>query len=166
MYAVGEYLVHPGQGVCVVEALTDANGMSYQLVPVGRRNPMRISFPVSEEERLRPVLSREEAEQLIASYDEIEIDTQVMGSPALEEERYRDEMRRGNCEDAVRIVKTIRARIAEAQANKRKPPVAFERVLKQATQRSFTELSVALDCTTEDVQAMFEASSSYIDLQN
>ena len=96
MYAVGEYLVHPGQGVCVVEDITDTNGKTYQLVPVGMRNPMRISFPASEEDRLRPVLSREEAEQLIASYDQIEIDTQVMGSPALEEERYRDEIRRRN----------------------------------------------------------------------
>lgn len=162
MYAVGEYLVHPGQGVCVVDDITDTHGKTYQLIPVGMRNPMRISFPASEEERLRPVLSREEAEQLIASYDEIEIDTQVMGSPALEEERFRDELRRGSCADALRIVKTIRARIAEAQANKRKAPVAFERVLKLSTQRSFTELAVALDCTVDEVQAALEANSSFV----
>lgn len=157
MYAVGEYLVHPGQGVCVVDDITDAHGTTYQLVPVGVRNPMRISFPVSEENRLRPVLSRDEAHALIADYDGIEIDTKVMGSPALEEERYREELRRGDCRDAVRIVKTIRARIAEAQANKRKAPVAFERVLKLSTQRAFTELAVALDCTVDEVRAMFDA---------
>ena len=155
MYAVGEYLVHPGQGVCVVDDIADTHGTTYQLVPVGVRNPMRISFPASEESRLRPVLSADEAKELIAGYDDIEIDTKVMGSPALEEERFREELRRGDCRDALRIVKTVRARIAEAQANKRKAPVAFERVLKLSSQRAYTELAVALGCTVDEVQAMF-----------
>lgn len=156
MYAVGEYLVHPGQGVCIVDDITGSGDKFYQLIPVGVRNPMRISFPVSGEDRLRPVLSREAAERLIERYGELEIDTQSTGSPASEEERFRDELRRGSCEDAVCIIKTIRARIVAAQASKRKAPVAFERVLKVATQRAYTELSVALDCTIDEVSERFE----------
>ena len=156
MYAAGEHLVHPGQGVCIVDDITGEGEKFYQLIPVGVRNPMRISFPVANEDRLRPVLSRDEAETLIARYDELEVDERSAGSPAAEEERFRDELRRGTCEDAICIIKTIRARIAAAQANKRKAPVAFERVLKHATQRAYVELSIALDCTIDDVAARFD----------
>ena len=157
MYAAGEYLVHPGQGVCIVDDITGEGDQSYQLVPVGVRNPMRISFPVSGDERLRPVISPDEALCLIKDYDGIEIDTETQGSPALVEERFRDEIRRGTCYDAVRVIKTIRARIAEALANKRKAPVAFERILKHAKQRAFIELSISLDRTTDEIEQMFEA---------
>lgn len=159
MYAAGEYLVHPGQGVCIVDDITGEGAEAerfYQLIPVGVRNPMRISFPVSGEDRLRPVLTREEAEDLISRYGELEIDERTTGSPAAEEDRFRDELRRGNCEDAVCIIKTIRARIVAAQANKRKAPVAFERVLKHATQRAYVELSIALDCSIDDVAARMD----------
>ena len=157
MYAVGEYLVHPGQGVCIVDDITGERDQSYQLIPIGVRNPMRISFPVSGDNRLRPVINREDALCLIEQYDEIEIDTETQGSPALVEERFRDEIRKGTCYDAVRIIKTIRARIAEALANKRKAPVAFERILKHAKQRAFIELSISLDCTTDEIEQKFEA---------
>lgn len=157
MYAAGEHLVHPGQGVCIVDDITGEEEKFYQLIPVGVRNPMRISFPVSGEDRLRPVLSRDEAEALFSRYAELPIDETTTGSPAAEEERFRDELRRGTCEDAICIIKTVRGRIASAQASKRKAPVAFERVLKLATQRAYIEMSIALDCSVDDVAARFDA---------
>ena len=65
MYAIGEYLVHPGQGVCRVEGVTEGPQAVYQLLPVGKLHPVHISFPVADEGRLRPVLSRSEAERII-----------------------------------------------------------------------------------------------------
>ena len=72
-------------------------------------------------------------------------------------EHFRNEIRQGTCLDAVRIVKTFRARIAQVRANNKKPPVAYERILKHATERSLTELSVALDTTVDDVRDRFAA---------
>lgn len=54
------------------------------------------------------------------------------------------------------VVKTFRERIAEVRARNKKPPVAYERILKQASQRSLAELAVALDVSTDDVVARFE----------
>ena len=68
MYAVGDYIVHPGQGVCRVEEITAEPAASYQLLPVAQRHPMRISFPVASEDRLRPVLSRDEATRIIKEH--------------------------------------------------------------------------------------------------
>jgi len=155
MYAVGEYIVHPGQGVCLVDEITAGPVASYQLFPVGQRRPMRISFPIAGEDRLRPVLSRAEAAALIDSYPALEIDTFSAKSNSLEEEHFKTEIREGSCLDSVRIVKTFRARIAEVKANNKKPPVAYERILKQASERSLTELAVALETTKEDVKALF-----------
>ena len=166
MYEVGDYIVHPGQGVCMIEAVTDGDQGSYQLLPVGQRNPMRISYPIAGADRLRPVIERDEAEAIIDGYGALAIDTGPCGTNALEEERYKDEIRSGSCLDTVRIVKTFRARIAAVRANNKKPPVVFERILKHASQRSLVELAVALDSTPDDVRALFEARSGEVFSEN
>ena len=164
MYSVGEYIVHPGQGVCQVEAIVEEPMAVYQLMPIGQRHPMRITYPVAGADKLRPVLSRQEAEALIEGYSEMEPDPYHERSNALEEAYFKREIRNGTCEDSMRIVKTFRLRIEETRANNRKPPVIYERILKQASQRSLEELSVALDMSPEDVRMLFE--SKYDDTKN
>ena len=158
MYKVGQYVVHPGQGVCKVEAIAEGPTAVYELMPIGQRQPMKISFPVASEAKLRPVLSREEAQELIDQYPTIPVEDFRDRSNALEEEHFKNEIRRGTCRDTVRIVKTFRARIAQTKANNKKPPAAYERILKQASERSLSELAVALDTTPEDVMVLFQNS--------
>lgn len=165
MYAVGEYVVHPGQGVCKVEGMSSDNS-AYQLVQVGQRNPMHLSVPVASEGRLRPVLSRGEAQRLIEDYDSLEPEDAPRVAGMSEEELYRERIRTGSCRDNVRIVKTFRARIADVKARNKKPPVAYERILKRASQRSLSELAVALGTTPEDVVALFEAQEGEEPSQN
>lgn len=155
MYAIGEYLVHPGQGVCRVEGVTEGPQAVYQLLPIGKRHPIYISFPIANEGRLRPVLSRAEAEQIIDDYPSIQVEQYQARNNSLEEEHYRNEMRQGTCRDSVRIAKTFRIRIEEISARNKKPPVAYERILKEARERSSAEIAVALGCTPEDVVALF-----------
>lgn len=160
MYEVGEYIVHPGQGVCKVEDVIENPEVSYMLMPVGTSNPMRISFPISGENRLRPVLSHDEAQELVDEYTDLSIDDYHSASIALEEQYYRDKIRRGTCLDSVRTVKTFRHRIDEAKANNKRPPVVYERILKQAIERSLEELSIALDMSKDDIVSLFESRES------
>lgn len=160
MYEVGEYIVHPGQGVCKVEDVIESPEVSYMLMPVGTSNPMRISFPISGENRLRPVLSHDEAQELVDEYSDLSIDDYSSASIALEEQYYRDKIRRGTCLDSVRTVKTFRHRIDEAKANNKRPPVVYERILKQAIERSLEELSIALDMSKDDIVSLFESRES------
>ena len=160
MYEVGEYIVHPGQGVCKVEDVIENPEVSYMLMPVGTSNPMRISFPISGENRLRPVLSHDEAQELVDEYTDLSIDDYRSASIALEEQYYRDKIRRGTCLDSVRTVKTFRHRIDEAKANNKRPPVVYERILKQAIERSLEELSIALDMSKDDTVSLFESRES------
>ena len=160
MYQIGEYIVHPGQGVCKVDEIVSEPQETYLLLPVGLRNPVRISFPVASEDRLRPVLSREEAEELIGGYGDLEVDDYTERSLALEEEHFKREIRQGTCRDWVRIVKTFRHRIADVRARNKRPPVAYERILKQASERSLAELGIALGITTDEVRLLFEGQDT------
>ena len=157
MYEVGEFIVHPGQGVCKVEEIVSVPELTYQLLPVGQKHPMRISFPVANEDRLRPVLSSDEAERIIHEYPNMDLDPFTERSNSLEEEHFRSAIRTGSCRDSVRIVKTFRARIAEVRSRNKKPPVAYERILKHASQRSLEELAVALEITPDEVRSRFES---------
>ena len=156
MYGIGEYLVHPGQGVCRVEEVTEGPQAVYRLLPVGQRHPVHISFPVANEDRLRPVLTRDEAEKIIEGYPALEVEDFTARNNSLEEEHYKTEMRQGSCLDSVRIVKTFRARIADLSARNKRPPVAYERILKEARERSSVELAVALGITPDDVAVLFQ----------
>ena len=129
-------------------------------MPVGTFNPMRISFPISGENRLRPVLSHDEAQELVDEYSDLSIDDYSSASIALEEQYYRDKIRRGTCLDSVRTVKTFRHRIDEAKANNKRPPVVYERILKQAIERSLEELSIALGMSKDDIVSLFESRES------
>jgi CarD family transcriptional regulator len=86
----------------------------------------------------------------------MQVDSYTDRSNALEEQHFKQEIRQGTCRDSMRIVKTFRLRIAETKARNKKPPVAYERILKQASQRSLEELSVALEMPVDDVRTMFE----------
>lgn len=156
MYNVGEYIVHPGQGVCRVEGVVEEPLEAYRLLPIGMHHPTFIRFPVANADKLRRVLSRDEAEELIEEYPSMQVDTYTDRSNALEEEHFKQEIRTGTCRDSMRIVKTFRLRIAETRARNKKPPVAYERILKQASQRSLEELSVALEMPIDEVRALFE----------
>lgn len=156
MYSKGDFIVHPGQGVCKVEGVVEEPIAVYLLTPIGQRHNMRISFPLASEDKLRPVLTRDEAMEIIDQYPSMKIDDYVGRSNALEEEHFRHKIRNGSCRDSVRIVKTFRHRIAETRARNKKPPVVYERILKQASQRSLEELAIALDSTPEDVRMLFE----------
>lgn len=136
MFEVGAYIVHPGQGVCRVEGVGEGPDATYKLLPLGQRHPVHISYPVASEGRLRRVLSAREARQIIDDYASMDVDTFTERNNYLEEEHFKQEIRNGSCRDSVRIVKTFRARIAAAQARNKKPPVSYERILKQARERS------------------------------
>ena len=159
MYAKGEYVVHPGQGVCKVEDVTDGPDAMYKLMPIRNTHALLISFPAANESRLRPVLSRDEAIAIIEGYPTLEVDDFTDPSGAVEEEHFKAQMKEGTCNDSVRIVKTVRQRIRRARDAGRKPPVIYERLLREARERTLSELAVALESTPEDVQELFERQS-------
>ena len=115
-----------------MEGLVSEPVEAYRLLPIGIHHPTFIRFPVAN------------------------ADDYTDKSNALEEGHFKQEIRQGTCRDSMRIVKTFRFRIAQTRARNKKPPVAYERILKQASQRSLEELSVALEMSVDDVRLLFE----------
>ena len=99
MYAVGNYVVHPGQGVCQISAVIQGRDGYYTLVPISHKHPIQITFPLVQETRLRSVLSSKEAKALIDKYPAISLNTFHVHNNSLEEAHFRQAIREGSCED-------------------------------------------------------------------
>lgn len=160
-YAKGDYVVHPGQGVCEVDRIVEHefNGTSrleYELYPaVGPR--MRICFPVSNEDALRPVVARREAQALVAEMPTMANDAFCDPKSWAVEEHFRDGLRHGDCRDALRIAKTMHDRMERERARGKRPKACYERIFKEARERALVELGVALGRSRDEVDSMIEA---------
>jgi CarD family transcriptional regulator len=154
MYGMGEFVVHPGQGVCRVQ---DVSNDTYKLLPVHGRNPLLIAYPRASEDKLRPVLSQGEALSLIEQYPLMEPDEFHDSSLLLEEKHFKNVIKHGTCEDVLRTAKTFRLRIAEVKARNKKAPVVYERLFKEARTRTLEEMMCALSESMEQVEARFTA---------
>ena len=155
MFEIGEHVVHPGQGVCTVVGFEDDPSPMIILETKSGRAQTRLMYPVSQADRLHPTVSREEAEELLDNYDEIECDPFTERNSSLEETHFKQEIKKG-APETLRVAKTMRKRIHDAEAKNKKPSSYYARVLKEAHRRSVEELAVALDKSEDEVEEITE----------
>ena len=153
MYSVGEKIIYGENGVCTVEkiAALDMSGASadklyYHLSPlIGTGTYFA---PVDSNAFMRPVISREEAEALIASIDSIEpaicTDTRFNHVDAF----YKELFKQHSCEALVAIVKGLRGRMAD----KKNKSSRAESTMKRAKDMLHGELSIALGIDVSEVE--------------
>ena len=123
-----------------------------------------MQYPLAQSDRLHATISREVAEDLIENYADIECDTFTERNSSLEESYFKKLIKEG-APATVRVAKTMRYRIRDAERRAKKPSTYYARVLKEAHRRSVEELAVAIGVSEEDieerlavVQSAFEAS--------
>ena len=151
MFEIGEHVVHPGQGVCTVVGYEDGPNPMIILETKSGRSQTRLMYPVSQAGRLHRTVSREEAEEILDNYDKIECDPFTERNSSLEETHFKQEIKKG-APETIRVAKTMRHRIHEAELHNKKPSSYYSRVLKEAHRRSVEELSVALDESEDQVE--------------
>lgn len=165
MFEIGEHVIHPGQGVCTVMGFDD-KGPAPMIILESKQGhaKTRLMYPVAQSDRLHATVSREEAQDLIDHYDAIECDTFTERNSSLEESYFKKLIKEG-APATVRVAKTMRYRIRDAERRAKKPSTYYARVLKEAHRRSVEELAVAIGVSEEDieerlavVQSAFEAS--------
>ncbi|MBR1931670.1 MAG: CarD family transcriptional regulator [Lachnospiraceae bacterium] len=156
MFEKGEYLVAGNKGVCLVDDVTTLNisGVNkereyYILKPVYMPGST-VYVPVdTAEDSLRRVLTHEEADVLIHEIPEIPLlDT---SNDKLLEQEYRDCLKTNNCEEWVRIIKTIYLRKQKRQAAGRKETAVDAKYFRMAEESLYGELAIALDIPKADV---------------
>lgn len=155
MFEIGAHVIHPGQGVCTVTGYDD-NGAAPMIVLEAKKGhaKTRMLYPVSQSDRLHPTVTREEAQNLIDHYDALECDDFTERNSSLEESHFKQMIKLGAPETVI-VAKTMRQRIADAEARDKKPSSYYSRVLKEAHRRSVEELAVALEVTEDDVERIF-----------
>ena len=153
MYSVGDKIIYAESGVCTVEKVaplssetSDSNKLYYHLRPlIGSGTYFA---PVNSNAYMRPVISREEAEALIASIPEIEpaicYDSRFNHVDAF----YKDIFRQHTPEAMVSIIKGLYVRMSSRKTRSTRA----DATMKRAKEVLHGELSVALEMELSDVE--------------
>ena len=157
MYQKGDKVVCGSKGVCIVEEITTLNipGVDkmreyYILKPLYMASST-VYLPVdTADQTMRRVLTLEEVMALIARIPEIPQIT--IASDKLLEQEYKNCLRTDNCEEWVRIIKTIHVRKQKRLAAGRKVTSLDARYLKTAQDCLYGEFAVALEMPRDEVE--------------
>ena len=155
MYKIGELIFYGSTGVCRVEGIEDheTGGESrkyYVLKPTCQDG--KIYIPVDSKVYMRPVISREEAEQIIDAIPGIKAEAIQERSFTQLAARYDQLMAGHDCEALVRLVMSIYAKKQYAESHGRKFGQIDARYMKRAETLLYGELSAALGLDYDKVQ--------------
>lgn len=158
MYAIGEAVVYGKRGVCVVKDVghpdlpgIDRARLYYTLRPMDAAET--IYTPVDTPVFMRPVISREQALELIGRIPDIEsgLEPQPEAGGRALPEYYRGLLDSHECADLVRLIVTVYTRTRKAAQEKRKLRQTDQNFMRDAEHILYGELSVALGIPKERV---------------
>lgn len=159
MFEVGEFVMYGINGVYSVTQIRnspiDKNDTRsfYELKPLRSRDGSKAYVPVnSDNVYLRPVMSREDAEQFVG---ELLPEAEII--PVQNERDRKNVYRAAMCEhnplSCARIIRTVAARRRQLAGSSRRLPETDTEYEREAKNNLFGELSVALGIPYEDVEA-------------
>ncbi len=159
MFAKGEYVVYGNAGICQVLGVTTMkmegipiDRLYYVLQPDGKEDDT-IYTPVDPVKTvLRPIMTREEAEQLISEIPDIEV--LEIENDKLREAKYKECLRSCDGREIIRILKTIYGRRNRRLQRGKKSTAVDERYLKLAETSLCAELSKLLEIPKDQVNRM------------
>lgn len=158
MFKKGEYVVCGNKGVCLVEDITTLNisgvdkAREYYILKPLYMSGSTVYVPVdATNESIRRVLSKDEAEALIKGIPSIPMITGV--NDKLLEQEYRGCMKSNNCEEWIKIIKTIYLRKQKRIEAGRKVTAVDAKYFRLAEESLYGELAVALDMPKEEVES-------------
>lgn len=157
MFGIGEYVVCGNKGVCIVEDVTtlDISGVDkereyYILKPLYMAGST-VYVPVdSAEKSMRRVLKRDEAQKLIKEIPDIPL--LVITNEKLSEQMYRECIRTNDCEELIKIIKTIYLRKQKRMQAGRKVTAVDAKYFHLAEDNLYGELAVALEMPKDEVE--------------
>ena len=145
MCGIGDYVICGNKGVCEVENITTLN-----ISGVDREREYYILKPLYMSGST-VYLSREEAEKLIEAIPEIPL--LVIANDKLSEQAYKDCIRTNDCEDLVKLLKTIYTRKQKRIKAGRKVTAVDAKYFHMAEENLYGELAVALNISRKEVES-------------
>lgn len=164
MYSIGQYVSCGNKGVCTIENVTtldisgvDKEKMYYILKPCYVA-ASTVYVPVdSPATSMRPILTKEEAQELIAMIPDIPMLT--IENEKFVEQDYKAALKTNRCEEWVKIIKTIYARKQKRLQAGRKETAVDGKYFKIAEDNLYGELAIVLGMQRNEV---FEYISEYL----
>ena len=162
MYQVGELILYGGTGVCRVAEIiskrftrTEPEKLYYVLKPLYSAGT--ITTPVENGKVFtRPVISRDEAIELIDMIPGIHAEAYHNSNLQQLENHYRTELESHDCRDLLRLTMSTYQKKIEREQAKLKFGAVDRRYMERAENLLFGELAVALDIEKDSVQRFIE----------
>ena len=157
MFKVNQLVVYENSGVCRIEKIEEVPFPSgprtcYILKPVYTKEGTIYSPVNNPNVMMRPVITKEEALELIHGIPETEIQT-FEGLRAAElEGKYRDAARSQQCHDLIPLAMAIYRKTRKARKAGKKVSEVDDRFLKRLNDQIDGELAIALGIGKEEVQ--------------
>ncbi len=162
MFKKGDLIVYGTTGVCEVMDITTINmpevskdRLYYVLRPYYQKGS-KVFSPVNNEKTvMREVISKEEAMNLI---DDIPNIQEIwISNDKLREEEYKEVIRRCQCREWIRMIKTSYLRRQERIVQGKKTTATDERYLKIAKDNLYSELAVPLEISKDEVEKYIQS---------
>ncbi|MCR5419559.1 MAG: CarD family transcriptional regulator [Lachnospiraceae bacterium] len=156
MYNVNDMVVYGNQGVCEVVkigtlsmSMVDKKKKYYTLRPIYQREAA-VYVPVDNVTAvMRPVISKTEAEDLIRKIPDI--DYAWITNEQERETQYKNALKTCDCEELVKIIKTLFKRKKTRIDEGKKVTVVDERYFRQAENQLYEELAYALNMDKNEI---------------
>lgn len=156
MFEIGEYIVYGVKGVCRIEDIThldisgaDKDRLYYVLTPMADGG--RIYAPTDNQKiTMRKIITREEADRLIAEIPEIEL--LWVPDDKQREAKYKEALNSCDYRIWVSIVKTLYLRKMERNAQGKKITALDERYMRTAENELYSELSLTLEIPKDEME--------------
>lgn len=153
MFETGELILYGGTGVCRVEEIASMDGdrLYYVLQPLYQS--CTITVPTdSTRVFMRPILTRQEAEDLIDRMPDIP--GEAFHSPVMRQlsEHYESSLKSNDCDRWVELTKSLYEKRRTMQEQNRKFGALDEQFMKRAEDQLYGELGAALGIARDEVQ--------------
>lgn len=149
MFEVGDFVIYGNSGVCKVEKIgtLELIGMQkgrlyYTLIPVYQKGSKIFTPMDNRKVIMRRVISQEEALKLIDTIKEI--DTLWLEDSRRREEIYKESMRKCDCLEWIKIIKTLYLRKQSRIAEGKKTATSDEKYFNLAEESLYDELAISL----------------------
>jgi CarD family transcriptional regulator len=167
VFCVGEKVIYGGEGVCVIEKI-DQMRMSgiksdkeyYYLSPLYRGGT--IYAPIDTPVRMRYVMSKDDAIAFIDKIPRIPAEVFQCVNVRLLSEHYQSIIKSYECEDLVKVLKSIYEKKRIAESKGKRLGTVDERYMNKVEDMLYGELAVALDIEKNEVYSFISERLSDI----
>ena len=158
MFSAGDLVVYGGEGVCCVQAVgpsgipgADKTKTYYTLRPFYRTG--QVLTPVDTKVLMRPVMSADEARELVEQLDRLEMPLPAQGNPRVWKDYYHEVVTSYDCRRMAALLRLLAQRRRTALEQGKKPSQMDERYAKRAEEQLHGELAAALGIERQEVPA-------------